>query len=128
MPSSRHAAFGPSGGISPDDSAEPVSAEPGIITEVDEDVSLERAIGAERGPTAPARLVALVRALPRELDTQPAARIRVTPVEFSRYRDEAQFSETIITELDEAGPRQVEMITELGATTDGIKSVPCFTS
>jgi hypothetical protein len=48
----------------PDGSAEPLGAERGIITKVEVDVSLERAIGVERGPTAAAHLIALVRTLP----------------------------------------------------------------
>jgi hypothetical protein len=43
---------------------EPLGAEPGIVTEVKIDVALEPAVGVERGPAAPARVVALVGALP----------------------------------------------------------------
>jgi hypothetical protein len=55
-------------GYCPDGSVEPLGAERGIITKVEVDVALERAIGVERGPAAAAHLVALVRTLPRELD------------------------------------------------------------
>jgi hypothetical protein len=50
--------------------------------EVEVDVTLERAIRVERGPAAPAHVVALVGALPRELDARPAITIRVAAVEF----------------------------------------------
>jgi len=52
------------GGISLDDCVESLGSERGIITEVEIDVTLERAIGVERGPAAAAHLVALVGALP----------------------------------------------------------------
>jgi len=64
-------------GRSQDDSVEPLGAERGIITKVEVDVTLERAIGVERGPAATAHVVALVGALPRELDARPAITIRV---------------------------------------------------
>src|SRR5437762_2880332 len=108
MPAPRHTAFGATGGRSPDDSVEPLGAERGIITKVEVDVALERAIGVERDPAATARIVALVGALPRELDARPAITSRVAAVEFSRHRDEAQFAETVLIELDEAGPDQVD--------------------
>src|SRR5204863_6291353 len=108
MPAPRHTAFGATGGRSPDDSVEPLGAERGIITKVEVDVALERAIGVERDPAATARIVALVGALPRELDTRPAITSRVAAVEFSRHRDEAQFAETILIEQDEAGLHQVD--------------------
>jgi hypothetical protein len=66
---------------------------------------------AERGSwgsAATARVVALVGALPRELDARPAITIRVAAVEFSRHRDEAQFAETVLIELDETGLHQVD--------------------
>jgi hypothetical protein len=66
-------------------------------------VTRERAIGVERGPAAIAHVVALVGALPRELDARPAITIGVAAVEFSRHRDEAQFAETVLIELDKAG-------------------------
>jgi hypothetical protein len=47
-----------SDGRLPDDSAEPLGAERGIIAEVEVDVTLERAIGVERGPAATAHVVA----------------------------------------------------------------------
>ena len=71
-------------------------------------MTLERAIGVERGPAATAHVVALVGALPRELDARPAITIRVAAVEFSRHRDEAQSAETVLIELDEAGLDQVD--------------------
>src|SRR6266481_297865 len=90
------------------DSAESLGAERGIITKVEVDVALERAIGVERGPAAAAHVVALVGALPRELDARPAITIRVAAVEFSRHRDEPQSAETVLIELDEAGLDQVD--------------------
>ena len=66
-------------------------------------MTLERAIGVERGPAATAHVVALIGALPRELNARPAITIRVAAVEFSRHHDEAQTAETILIELDEAG-------------------------
>ena len=60
---------------------EPLGAERGIVTEVEVDVALERAVGVERGPAAAARVVALVGALPRELDPRLAVAIRVAAVE-----------------------------------------------
>ena len=90
-------------GRSPDHSVELLGAERGITAKVEVDVTLERAIGVERGPAATAHVVALVGALPRELDARPAITIRVAAVEFSRHRDEAQFTETVLIELDEAG-------------------------
>jgi hypothetical protein len=50
--------------LSLDDSVESLGSERGIITKVEIDVTLERAIGVERGPAAAAHLVALVGALP----------------------------------------------------------------
>jgi hypothetical protein len=96
------------GGRSPDDFVEPVGTERGIIAKVEVDVTLERAIGVERGPAAAAHVIALVGALPRELDARPAITIRVAAVEFSRHRDEAQTAETVLIELDEAGLDQVD--------------------
>ena len=78
MPAPRKVAFGATG-ASPDDSVEPLGAERGIITNVEVDVTLERAIGVERGPAATAH----VGALPRELDARPAITICVAAVEFS---------------------------------------------
>jgi hypothetical protein len=69
---------------------------------VEVDVALESAIGVERGPAAAAHIVAVVGALPRELNARPAITIRVAPVEFSRHHDEAQAAEAVIIELDEA--------------------------
>jgi hypothetical protein len=71
-------------GRSPEDSVEPLGAERGIITKVEVDVTLERAIGIECGPAATAHVVALVGALPRALNARPAITIRVAAVEFSR--------------------------------------------
>jgi hypothetical protein len=71
----------------PDDSVEPLGAKRGIIAEVEVGVTLERAIGVERGPATVAHVVTLVGALPRELDARPAITIRDAAVEFSRYRD-----------------------------------------
>src|SRR6516225_5948516 len=96
------------GVVSREDSAEPLGAERGIITQVKVDVTFERAIGVERGPAATAHVVALVGALPRELDARPAITIRDAAVEFSRHRDEAQFAEAALIEVDEAGRHQVE--------------------
>jgi len=101
-------------GRSPEDSVEPLGAERGIITEVEVEVTLERAIGVERGPAAAAHVVALVGALPRELDAGPAITIRVAAVEFSRHRDEAQFAETVLIELDEAGLDQPPLFSDEG--------------
>jgi hypothetical protein len=56
--------WSPSGAASREDSAEPLGAKRGIITEVEVDVTLERAIEVERGPAATAHVVALVGALP----------------------------------------------------------------
>jgi len=70
-------------------------------------VALERAIGVERGPAATAHVVALAGASPRELGARPAITICVAAVEFSRHRDEAQFAETVLIELDEAGLDQI---------------------
>ena len=70
-------------------------------------MALERAIGAERSPAAAAHIVALVGALPRELDARPAITIRVSAVEFSRHHDKAQIAEAIITELDKARLDQI---------------------
>jgi hypothetical protein len=50
MPAPRHAAFGATEGHSPDDSVEPLGPERGIITKVEVDAALERAIGVEHGP------------------------------------------------------------------------------
>src|SRR6516165_967738 len=96
------------GVVSREDSAEPLGAERGIITQVKVDVTFERAIGVERGPAATAHVVALVGALPRELDARLAVTIRVAAVEFSRHHDEAQSAETVLIELDEAGLDQVD--------------------
>ena len=71
-------------------------------------MTLERAIGVERGPAAAAHIVALVGALPRELNARPAITIRLAPVEFSRHRDQAQTAEAVIIELDEAGLDQID--------------------
>jgi len=71
-------------------------------------VTLERAIAVERGPAAAAHIVALVGALPRELNARPAITIRLAPVEFSGHRDEAQAAEAVIIELDEAGLDQID--------------------
>ncbi len=65
-------------------------------------MTLERAIGIERGPAAAAHIVALVGALPRELNARPAITIRIAAVEFSRHHDEAQTAEAVIIELDAA--------------------------
>jgi len=108
MPAPWHATFGateksfrgsPAG---PRDSG-PLGAERGIITKVKVDVTLERALGVERGPATTAHVVALVQALPRELNARPVITIRVSAVEFSRHRNEAQSAETFLTELDKAG-------------------------
>jgi len=66
-------------------------------------VTLERVIGVERRPAAAAHIVALVGALPRELNARPAIAICVAAVEFSRHHDKAQAAEAVIIELDEAG-------------------------
>ncbi len=71
-------------------------------------MTLERAIGIERGPAAAAHIVALVGALPRELNARPAITIRVAVVEFSRHHDEAQTAEAVIVELGEAGLDQID--------------------
>ena len=47
---------------------------------------------------------------PRELEARPAITIRVAAVEFSRHRDEAQFAEAIIIELDKAGLDQINSL------------------
>src|SRR5271170_1644406 len=73
-----------------DDCVESLGSERRIVTKVEVDVALERAISAERGPAAAAHIVALVGALPRELAARPAITIRVAVVEFFRHRDEAQ--------------------------------------
>ena len=88
---------------SPEDCEETLGPERGNIALVEVDVALDRAIGDERGPAATAHIVALVGALPRELNTRPAITIRVAAVEFSRHHDEAQAAEAVITKLDEAG-------------------------
>ena len=66
-------------------------------------MTLERAIGVECGPAAAAHLVALVGALPRELNARLPIAFSVAAVEFSRHHDEAQTAEAVIIELDEAG-------------------------
>ncbi len=83
-------------------------SERGIITKMEVDAALERAVGAERGPAAAAHVVALVGALPRELNARPAITIRVAAVEFSRHHDEAQSAEAVLTGLDEAGLDQID--------------------
>src|SRR5580704_15261512 len=95
-------------GRSPDHSVESLGAERGIITKVEVDVTLERATGVERGPAAAAHVVALIGALPRELNARPAITVRVAAVEFSRHHDEAQTAETVLIELDEAGLDQID--------------------
>src|SRR5262249_55486155 len=95
-------------GRSPGGFVEPLGVEPGIVTEVKVDVALECAVGVERGPAATARVVALVGALPRELDPRLAVTIRVAAVEFPRHHDETQAAEAVLTELDEAGRDQVD--------------------
>jgi hypothetical protein len=50
-------------GYCPDGSAGPLGAKRGIITKVEVDVALKRAIGVERGPAAAAHLITLVRTL-----------------------------------------------------------------
>ena len=87
---------------------ESLGSERGIITKVEVDVALERAIGAERSPAAAAHIVALVGALPRELNPQPAITIRIAAVEFSPHHDEAQTAEAVIIALDEAGLDQID--------------------
>jgi hypothetical protein len=47
-----------------DDCVESLGSERRIVTKVEVDVALERAIGAERGPAAAAHIVTLVGALP----------------------------------------------------------------
>jgi hypothetical protein len=91
-----------------DDYVESLGSERGIVTKVEVDVALEHAIGVERGPAATAHIVALVGALPRELNAWPAITIRVAAVEFSRDRYEAQLAEAVIIELDEAGLDQID--------------------
>ena len=71
-------------------------------------MTVERAIGVERGPAATAHVVTLVGALPRELHARSAITIGVAAVEFSRHRDDAQSTETVLIELDEAGLDQVD--------------------
>jgi len=61
-----------------DDCVESLGSERGIVTKVEVDVALERAIGAESGPAAAARIVTLVGALPRELDARPAGSWRTS--------------------------------------------------
>ena len=73
-------------------------------------MALERAIGVERGPAATAHVVALVGALPRELNARPAITSGVAAVEFSRHHDEAQAAEAGIIELDEAGLDQINSL------------------
>ena len=90
-----------------DDCVESLGSERRIVTKVEVDVALERAIGAERGPAAAAHIVTLVGALPRELAARPAITIRFAVVEFSRHRDEAQIAEAVIIELDKAGLDQI---------------------
>jgi len=93
---------------SPAGFGEPLGAEPGFITEVEVDVALERAVEVERCPAAAARVVALVGALPRELDPRLAVTIRVAAVEVPRHHDETQAAEAVLAELDEAGLDQVD--------------------
>jgi len=95
-------------GYCPDGSAEPLSVKRGIVTKVEIDVAIERAIGVERGPAATAHLIALVRAMPRELDPWLAITIRVAVVKLSRHHDETQAAEAVLTEFDEAGLDQVD--------------------
>jgi hypothetical protein len=92
------------------DSAESLGSERGIITKVEVDVALERAIGVERGPAAATHIVALFGALPRELNARPAITIGVAAVEFSRHHDEAQAAEAVIIELDKAGLDQIDSL------------------
>ena len=74
------------------------------------DVALKPAIRTERSPAAPAHVIALIGALPRELNARPAVTIRVAAVEFPRHRDEAQITEAVIIELDESGLDQVDSL------------------
>jgi hypothetical protein len=62
--SRRASSIASSMGRLPDDSVEPLGAERGVITEVEVDVTLERAIEVERGLAATAHVVALVGAVP----------------------------------------------------------------
>ena len=71
-------------------------------------MTLERAIGVECGPAAAAHLVALVGALPRELNAGLPIAFSVAAVEFSRHHDEAQTAEAVIIELDEAGLDEID--------------------
>jgi hypothetical protein len=91
-----------------DDCVESFGSERGIVTKVEVDLALKRAIGVERGPTTAAHIVALVGALPGELNARPAITIRIAAVELSRHRDEAQLTEAVIIELDEAGLDQID--------------------
>ena len=59
------------------------------------------------GLSAAAHVVALVGALPRELDPRLAVAIRVAAVEVPGHHDETQAAEAVLTELDEAGLDQV---------------------
>lgn len=91
-----------------DDSVESLGSERGVIAKVEVDVAFERAIRVERGPAATTHIVALVGALPRELNAGSAVTIRVAAVEFSRHHDEAKFAEAVVIELDEAGLEQID--------------------
>lgn len=90
------------------DCLESLGSERGIITKVEVNVALEHAIRIERGPAATAHIVALVGALPRELNARPAITIHGAAVKFPDHRDEAQIAEAIIIELDEAGLDQID--------------------
>ena len=90
------------------DSFEPLGSERGIVTKVEVDVALERAIAVESGPAAAAHIVSLVGAVPRELNARPAITIRVAAVEFSPHSNEAEIGKAVVIELDEARLDQID--------------------
>jgi hypothetical protein len=77
---------------------------------VDEQVSLERDLINHSGPAPPADLIALVHAVPAELDADAAVAFGTAAVHPATEGDEAELAGPVPGELDEAGFKEVDRI------------------
>jgi hypothetical protein len=81
--------------------------EAGVVAQVEVEVTAQRAVGFQRRPAATAGRIALVEALPRELDSRASFARSLSPVHSGLDGDEAEAAQGVRLELDESGGDEV---------------------
>src|SRR5260221_10733853 len=74
------------------------------------DAAAQRAVAPQHGPSTAGHRVALVVALPRELNTRTAVARRVAAIDLTFDGDESEAACALLVELDEGGADQVQVI------------------